>query len=64
MRYTLRIRLPHAPKAFGLIEMRARAAMLGGEMVIRSKPGAGTSIEIVIPQSPNQADARVGEAVN
>lgn len=36
-------------KSFGLIGMRERAAMLGGEMKIHSQPGAGTSIEIVIP---------------
>lgn len=36
-------------RSFGLIGMRERAAMLGGEMKIRSQPGAGTTIEIVIP---------------
>jgi PAS domain S-box-containing protein len=41
-------------KSFGLIGMRERATMLGGEMKIRSEPGAGTSIEIVIPLSPAQ----------
>jgi PAS domain S-box-containing protein len=35
--------------SFGLVGMRERAAMLGGEMKIQSEPGAGTSIEIVIP---------------
>ena len=35
--------------SFGLIGMRERAAMLGGEIRIHSQPGAGTSIEIVIP---------------
>ncbi len=51
-------------KSFGLIGMRERAAMLGGELKIHSKPGAGTSIEIVIPQSPNQPDARSAEPVH
>jgi len=41
-------------KSFGLIGMRERAAMLGGEMKIHSQPGAGTSIEFVIPQNPNR----------
>ena len=36
-------------RSFGLIGMRERAAMLGGEMKIHSQPGAGTSIEIVVP---------------
>lgn len=36
-------------KSFGLIGMRERAAMLGGEIRIHAQPGAGTSIEIVIP---------------
>ena len=35
--------------SFGLIGMRERTAMLGGEMRIQSQPGRGTSIEIVIP---------------
>ena len=36
-------------RSFGLIGMRERVVMLGGEMRIHSQPGAGTSIEIVIP---------------
>ena len=35
--------------SFGLIGMRERAAMLGGEMKIQSEPGVGTSIEFIIP---------------
>jgi len=35
--------------SFGLIGMRERTAMLGGEIRIQSRSGAGTSIEIVIP---------------
>lgn len=38
-------------RSFGLIGMRERAAMLGGQMNITSAPGAGTAIEIVIPRS-------------
>lgn len=36
-------------RSFGLIGMRERAALLGGEMKVHSQPGVGTSIEIVIP---------------
>jgi signal transduction histidine kinase len=49
-------------RSFGLIGMRERAAMLGGEMKIHSQPGAGTSIEIVIPRSTDQSSGRA--AVN
>lgn len=38
-----------ARTSFGLIGMRERVAMLGGEMRIQSEPGAGTSIEFIIP---------------
>ena len=36
----------HAP---GLIGMRERARLLGGELFIRSRPGAGTSISARVP---------------
>jgi len=51
-------------RSFGLIGMRERAAMLGGEMKIHSQPGAGTSIEIVIPRSTDQSPARAGGTIN
>ncbi|OGA51847.1 MAG: hypothetical protein A3G25_21750 [Betaproteobacteria bacterium RIFCSPLOWO2_12_FULL_63_13] len=35
--------------SFGLMGMRERAAMLGGELRVHSRSGAGTLIEIVIP---------------
>jgi signal transduction histidine kinase len=38
----------HAP---GLIGMRERARLLGGEVIIRSRPGAGTSISARVPLS-------------
>ena len=47
-------------RSFGLIGMRERAAMLGGEMKVHSQPGAGTSIEIVIPRGSAQPQARAG----
>jgi signal transduction histidine kinase len=34
---------------FGLIGMREYAAMLGGELMIDSKPGAGTFVDMIIP---------------
>ena len=51
-------------RSFGLIWMRERATMLGGEMKIHSQPGVGTSIEIVIPQSISQPQALAGGTLN
>jgi signal transduction histidine kinase len=51
-------------RSFGLIGMRERAAMLGGEMKIHSQSGAGTAIEIVIPRRAGQPPARAGGTLN
>lgn len=37
------------PDAFGLTGMKERAALLGGECRIRSRPGQGTRIEVRLP---------------
>jgi signal transduction histidine kinase len=34
---------------FGLVSMRERANLLGGEFSVQSKPGAGTCIRVVLP---------------
>jgi len=34
---------------FGLVGMRERAALLDGELVVRSRPGQGTTVELVVP---------------
>jgi signal transduction histidine kinase len=40
---------PRAENSFGLISMRERAEALGGEFRLDSKPGQGTSVEILVP---------------
>lgn len=37
---------------FGIQGMRERVALLGGELVITSAPGQGTSISVRVPQAP------------
>jgi signal transduction histidine kinase len=39
----------------GLINMRERAEMVGGELAIRSQPGWGTRVTLTIPLSPQPA---------
>ena len=36
-------------KGLGLISMKERLEAVGGRMEIRSKPGAGTSVEVIVP---------------
>lgn len=40
------------PGHFGLTGMRGRAQTIGGELSVRSAPGSGTSIRIVVPLLP------------
>jgi PAS domain S-box-containing protein len=37
------------PKTFGLMGLRERASLLGGEARIESEPGRGTAVEVTIP---------------
>jgi signal transduction histidine kinase len=41
------------PRSIGLIGMRERAAMLGGEITIRGVPGQGTTVIARIPMEKN-----------
>jgi hypothetical protein len=49
--------LESAPKTFGLLGMRERASMLGGELSVHSNPGAGTSIMMIVPRRPRESEA-------
>ena len=37
------------PGSFGLVGLRERAYLLGGEVAVRSSPGQGTTVELRIP---------------
>ena len=41
-----------SPTGFGLSGMRKRAELLGGELELRSSPGQGTTVRLVLPLSP------------
>jgi PAS domain-containing protein len=41
-------------KTFGLLGMRERAGMLGGELTVQSSPGAGTPVVMTIPRTAQQ----------
>ena len=38
-------------RGFGLISMRERARLLGGQLSVKSEPGQGTSVEAILPLS-------------
>jgi len=42
---------PRAPRSFGLVGMRERVYLLGGEVRIESSPGKGTAVEARIPMA-------------
>jgi signal transduction histidine kinase len=48
----------HSTKSIGLLGMRERAALLGGEVTVQGGPGKGTIVTVRIPRSP----ARPGKA--
>ncbi len=41
------------PKSLGLLGMRERAQLLGGEVVFTPRPGGGTVVSVLIPVPPN-----------
>jgi PAS domain S-box-containing protein len=49
--------LESAPRTFGLIGMRERARMLGGELAVHSNPWAGTSIVMIVPRRTGAPEA-------
>jgi signal transduction histidine kinase len=46
--------LPTAQSGFGLGGMRERAELVGAELEIRSKPGAGTTVRVSVPISSSE----------
>ena len=40
---------PRKPESFGLLGLRERVSLLGGEVSVESAPGRGTSIEVRLP---------------
>ena len=46
-----------AGSSLGLIGMRERALLLGGELTIRGTPGAGTTVRVRIPETEGASRA-------
>jgi signal transduction histidine kinase len=46
------------PESFGLLAMRERLEALGGALVVRSAPGAGTEIEARVPLAASEPPVR------
>jgi signal transduction histidine kinase len=45
--------VPNPVSTFGLRSLQARATILGASLTIRSAPGRGTTIEVLLPLAPN-----------
>jgi PAS domain S-box-containing protein len=52
---------PRRPNSFGLLGMRERAYLLGGEARVESSPGQGTRVEVTIPMQAQGAPASMGD---
>jgi PAS domain S-box-containing protein len=52
---------PSQRRRLGLVGMRERAHMLGGELKIQSSPGKGTQIELRLPLVDNENTDKTGE---
>jgi len=46
----------HNTKSIGLLGMRERAALLGGEVGVRGEPGKGTTVTVRIPRPASKPD--------
>jgi len=46
------LQTPRKANSFGLLGLRERASLLGGDVTIRSAPGEGTRVEVRLPAGP------------
>jgi len=51
------LQAPRKPNSFGLLGLRERASLLGGEVTIESAPGEGTMVEVRLPTEAPVASA-------
>ena len=51
----------HNTKSIGLLGMRERAALLGGELRVRGQPGKGTTVSVRIPRPVAKPSAKCNE---
>jgi signal transduction histidine kinase len=49
--------IDHGRESFGLISMRERAEGMNGRLSIRSQPGEGTTVEVVVPNGEPEPPA-------
>jgi signal transduction histidine kinase len=48
---------PRKPASYGLLGLKERAHLLGGEVAIESVPGRGTCVEMRLPTRPGEIPA-------
>ena len=49
---------PEADRGMGLISMRERAELVGGELHVRPRAGGGTRVHLVVPKYTGESPAR------
>ncbi len=50
--------------SFGMMGLQERAQLFGGDVIIESQPGVGTTVHMVMPRQPDQAQFEVGQATS